>query len=112
VVRSRIANRVSAIGALILLTALSASSSFAQNSEEPIQQYRRLTCYDLLAQLRVTGRSETTSRGGGKIETTGRAEGMIIYLHPELMSKLDAWIKAQPGPPLPQTTQLPRGSIS
>jgi len=106
VVRSRIANRVSAIGALILLAALSASSSFAQNSEEPIQHcaaiptfVRRLTCYDLLAQLRVTEHSETTSRGGGTIETTDRGEGMIVYLHPELMSKLDAWIKAQPGPP-------------
>jgi hypothetical protein len=112
VVRSRIANRVSAIGALILLTALSASSSFAQNSEEPIQQYRRLTCYYLLAQLRVTERSETTSRGGGTIETTGRAEGMIVYLHPELMFETRRLDKAQPGPPLPQTTQLPKGSIS
>jgi hypothetical protein len=107
VARSRIvgANGARVIAALFLLIALSASSSFAQISEELMQHcaaiptfVRRLTCYDLLAQLRVTEGSETTGRGGGTIETTDRGEGMILHLHPELMSKLDAWREAQPEP--------------
>jgi hypothetical protein len=112
--RSSIANRVSAIAALFLLTTLSSSPSFAQISLEAMQHcaaiptfVRRLTCYDLLAQLRVTEPSETTGRGGGTIETTGRGEGPIVQLHPELMSKLDAWIEAQ-GEPQPSRPEAIR----
>jgi hypothetical protein len=95
VVRSSIANRVSAIGALFLLTTLSSSPSFAQISQEAMQQctalqnsVRRVTCYDLLTKLRVTEPSETTGRG----------EGVMVRLNSELVSKLDAWIEAQPEP--------------
>lgn len=94
-VRSSIANRVSSIGALILLTALSSSPSFAQISQEAMQQcsaltntVRRVTCYDLVTKLRVTEPSETTGRG----------EGVMVRLNSELVSKLDAWIEGQPEP--------------
>ena len=60
-VRSSIANRVSAIAALFLLITLSSSPSFAQTSQQAMQHcsalsnsVRRVTCYDLLTQLRVT----------------------------------------------------------
>jgi hypothetical protein len=95
VVRSSIANRVSAIAALFLLTTLSSSLSFAQISQGAMQQctalqnsVRRVTCYDLLTKLRVTEPSETTGRG----------EGVMVRLNSELVSKLDAWIEAQPEP--------------
>jgi hypothetical protein len=95
VVRSSVANRVSAIATLFLLTTLSSSPSFAQISQQAMQQcsalsnsVRRVTCYDLLTQLRVTEPSETTGQG----------EGVMMRLHSELMSKLDVWIEAQPEP--------------
>jgi hypothetical protein len=96
-------NKVRATAALFLLTALSSSSSFAQISEEAMQDcaaiptfVRRLTCYDLLAQLRVTERFETTGRGEG--EMVRLHPELMIRLHPELMSTLDAWVEAQPEP--------------
>lgn len=49
---------------------------------------RRLTCYDLLGKLRSTELPETTGRGGG----------VAAHLSSEQMSKLDAWIDAQPEP--------------
>ncbi|HEV2842634.1 MAG TPA: hypothetical protein VGW39_15030, partial [Chthoniobacterales bacterium] len=48
---------------------------------------RRVTCYDLLTKLRVTEPSEM-----------GRGEGVMVRLNSELVSKLDAWIEAQPEP--------------
>jgi hypothetical protein len=94
-VRSSIANTARVAAALFLLTAPSSSSSFAQTSEEAIRQcaalpnsVRRVTCYDLLAQLRVTEQPETTGRG----------EGVAVRLDSGLVSKLDAWIEAQPEP--------------
>jgi hypothetical protein len=49
---------------------------------------RRVTCYDLLTQLRVTERPETT----------GQSEGLPTRVDPEEISKVDAWINAQPEP--------------
>jgi len=90
--RSRIAvaNRVgAAAAALFLLTVLSASPGFAQISEDAVRQcaaltntVRRVTCYDLLTQLRVT-------EPGG---TTGQGDGVTTRLEPEQVSRLDAWI--------------------
>jgi hypothetical protein len=96
--RSRIAvaNRVgAAAAALFLLTVLSASPSFAQISEDAMRQcaalintVRRVTCYDLLTQLRVTEPAETT----------GQSDGVTVRIDSERVSKLDAWIDAQPEP--------------
>ena len=95
--RSRIAaNRVgAAAAALFLLTVLSASPSFAQISEDAMRQcgaltnaVRRVTCYDLLTQLHVT-------EPGG---TTGQGDGVTVRIDSERVSKLDAWIDAQPEP--------------
>jgi hypothetical protein len=87
--------QVKTIAAFVLLAALHASPSFAQISGEAMQQcaaltnsVRRLTCYDLLAKLRPAEPPETTGRG----------EGGSVHLSPERMSKLDAWIEAQPEP--------------
>jgi hypothetical protein len=94
--RSNIAGlwRSRATAAMLLLTTLSASSSFAQISDDAMQgcaaltkSVQRVICYDLLATLRVTEQSDTT----------GRDEGMV-RLHSDLMSKLDAWIESQPEP--------------
>jgi len=49
---------------------------------------RRVTCYDLLTQLRVTKPTETTGQG----------DGVTVRLDSEEASKLDAWIDAQPEP--------------
>jgi hypothetical protein len=49
---------------------------------------RRVTCYDLLTQLRVTEPAETTGQG----------DGVTVRLNSEWVSKLDAWIEAQPEP--------------
>jgi hypothetical protein len=96
--RSRIvvANRVgAAAAALFFLTVLSASPSFAQISEDAMRQcaaltntVRRVTCYDLLAKLRVTEQAATTGQG----------DGVTVRLESEEVSKLDAWIDAQPEP--------------
>jgi hypothetical protein len=79
VVRSSVANRVSAIAALFLLIMLPSPPSFAQISQQTMQQcsallnsVRRVTCYDLLTQLRVTEPAETTGQG----------EGVMMRLHP------------------------------
>jgi hypothetical protein len=86
--------QVKTIAVLVLLAALHASPSFAQISEEAMQQcaaltnsVRRLTCYDLLAKLRPAEPPETTGRGDAR-----------VHLSPEQMSNLDAWIEAQPEP--------------
>lgn len=91
-----IATRVgAAAAALFLLTVLSASPSFAQISEDAARQcaaltnsVRRVTCYDLLVKLRVTDQVETTAQG----------DGVTVRLESEEVSKLDAWIDAQPEP--------------
>jgi hypothetical protein len=87
--------KVKAVAALVVLAALHASPSFAQISGEAMNQcaaltnsVRRLTCYDLLAKLRPPEPPETT----------GRSEGVAVHLSSEQMSKLDAWIDAQPEP--------------
>jgi hypothetical protein len=49
---------------------------------------RRVTCYDLLLQLHVT-------QPGG---TTGQSDSVTVRLDSEEVSKLDAWIDAQPEP--------------
>jgi hypothetical protein len=83
------------VTAALLLASLSPSASFAQISEQAMQQcaalsnsMRRLTCFDLLAQLRVSDQSDTT----------GRAAGVMVRLPRELMSELDVWIDSQPEP--------------
>jgi hypothetical protein len=83
------------MAAVLLLTSLPASSSLAQISEEAMQQcaalsnsMRRLTCFDLLAQLRAREQSDTT----------GRAAGVMVRLPRELMSELDGWIESQSEP--------------
>jgi hypothetical protein len=84
-----------AIAVLVVLAALHASPSFAQISEKAMQEcaaltnsVRRLTCYDLLAKLRPAEPPETTGRG----------DAVTLHLRSEQMSKLDAWIEAQPEP--------------
>ena len=88
-------SRAKTVTALVVLASLHASPSFAQIPEEAMQQcaaltnsVRRVTCYDLLAKLRSTEPPETTGRGGG----------VAVHLSSEQMSKLDAWIDAQPEP--------------
>jgi hypothetical protein len=93
--RVAVANWVRAAAALCVLTALSASPGFAQVAEDATRQcaaltnsVRRLTCYDLLMQLQVTERAETT----------GQSDGVMTRLDSQQMSKLDVWIEAQPEP--------------
>jgi hypothetical protein len=88
-------DKAKTITALVVLAALHTSPSFAQISEEAMQpcaaltnSVRRLTCYDLLAKLRPTEPPQTTGRGGG----------VAVHLSSEQVSKLDAWIDAQPEP--------------
>jgi hypothetical protein len=83
---------LSAVAAVLFMTMFPASPSFAEILEQAMQQCaaltnsaRRLTCYDLLAQLRVTEPSNTTARDE-------------VRVHYVLMSKLDAWIANQPAP--------------
>lgn len=94
--RSGIANRVRATAAAVfLLSAFTSSPSLAQVAEDAMRQcaaltntVRRVTCYDLLTQLRVTKPAETTGQG----------DGVTVRLDSEEASKLDAWIDAQPEP--------------
>jgi hypothetical protein len=91
-----VANRIRATAAaLFLLSAFTQSPSLAQVREDAMRQcaaltnsVRRVTCYDLLTQLRVTEPAETTGQG----------DGVTVRLNSEWVSKLDAWIEAQPEP--------------
>jgi hypothetical protein len=90
--------------ALWLLFILS-PSAFGQVSDEAMRQcesltntVRRVTCYDLLAKLRVTE----------PIETTGRGDAVTVGLDSEHVSKLDAWISAQPEPKPSRTEAIRR----
>jgi hypothetical protein len=87
--------RAGVIAAIFMLTAFPASSSSMQISEEALEHcaalsntVRRVTCFDLLVKLHVTE----------QVETSGRGQGVIVSLRPELMSELDAWIGDQPEP--------------
>jgi hypothetical protein len=84
----------------LLLTSLSASSSFAQISEEAMQQcaalsnsMRRLTCFDLLAQLRVTERSDTTGRAAGVMGTPSSGANVGT----RCLDRKSTGTKAEPG---------------
>jgi hypothetical protein len=79
--------RAGVIAAIFMLTAFPASSSSMQISEEALEHcaalsntVRRVTCFDLLVKLHVTE----------QVETSGRGQGVIVSLRPELMSELDA----------------------
>jgi hypothetical protein len=82
--------------ALVFLAVFTQSfPSLAQVSEDAMRQcgpltntVRRVTCYDLLLQLHVT-------QPGG---TTGQSDSVTVRLDSEEVSKLDAWIDAQPEP--------------